>query len=258
MACFTKPIVSSVGAGLLFGGVMGSPVGAATPETAPAELLSTIDAIESAANAQDIEQLMTLYSDSFQGPDGFTRDQYASTLSEFWEQYASLTYEVELLSWERQGSALIAETLTTIEGTRSFADREMDLTAEMRSRQRYENGRLVSQEILSEQNRLTAGETPPEVTIQLPETVAPGTDFTYDAIVREPLGNRLLLGVAFDEGVTTENFLAPRPVDLEALSAGGLFKVGKAPQKPDQRWISSVLVRENGIVIDTRRLFVQE
>jgi hypothetical protein len=52
--------------------------------------------------------------------------------------------------------------------------------------------------------------------------------------------------------------LTPRPLDLEALSAGGLFKVGKAPMKPDQRWISSILIREDGIVIDTRRLTVEE
>ncbi|MGF1461554.1 MAG: nuclear transport factor 2 family protein [Leptolyngbyaceae cyanobacterium] len=230
--------------------------GAATPATAPAELTTTLAAIEAAANAQDIDQLMAFYSEDFVGPDGFTREQYQTTLSAFWEQYSTLTYEVELNEWDTDGGALIADTVTTVEGTKLIAGRPVSLMAELRSRQRYENGQLVSQEIIAEQNRLISGERPPEITVQLPTVVTPGSEFNFDAIVEEPLGDRLLLGLAFEEGVTAEDFLTPRPVDLEALSAGGLFKVGKAPQKPDQRWISAVLVREDGIVIDTRRLTV--
>ncbi|MEM1280420.1 MAG: nuclear transport factor 2 family protein [Cyanobacteria bacterium P01_H01_bin.152] len=251
-------VLMSVGClGAVMGWAIAQPAQAAPPSTAPAELVSTLEAIETAANEQNLEQLMALYSPGFVGPDGFTREQYQATLSEFWEQYIDLVYEVELLSWENEGTAFVAETLTTVEGTRLVAGRAMQLTAELRSQQRYENGQLVSQAILSEQNQLTAGVTPPDVTIQLADTVAPSSRFTYDAIVGAPLGNRLLLGLAFDEGVTSEDFLTPRPVDLEALTAGGLFKVGTAPEKSDQRWISAVIVREDGIVIDTRRLNVQ-
>jgi len=257
MVSFTKTWVSVACASAVLVSVVGRPAQSASPSTAPAELVSTLEAIEAAANAQDLEQLMALYGSDFAGPDGFTRDQYQSTLGQFWEQYATLTYDVELLSWEDEGTALVAETLTTINGARQMAGREMQLTAAVRSRQRYENGQLISQEILSEQNRLTSGDMPPEVTVQLPETIAPGREFNFDAIVEAPLGDRLLLGLAFDEGVTPEDFLTPRPVDLEALSAGGLFKIGTAPAKPDQRWISAVVVREDGIVIDTRRLFVE-
>lgn len=257
MVSFTKTLVSAACASVMLGWVSGRPAQAAPPSSAPAELVSTLEAIEAAANAQDIDQLMALYGSDFAGPDGFTRDQYRATLSEFWNQYSTLTYDVELLSWDMDGSAVVAETLTTVTGTRRMADRPMQLTAEVRSRQRYENGQLVSQEILSEQNRLTAGDTPPEITVQLPATVTPGSEFTFDAIVDAPLGDRLLLGLAFDEGVTAEDFLTPRPVDLEALAAGGLFKIGTAPNETDQRWISAVLVREDGIVIDTRRLQVQ-
>lgn len=258
MVSFTKTVVSAACASALLGWMMGTSADAATPDTAPAELISTIEAIETAANAQNIDQLMALYGSTFEGPDGFTRDQYQSTLSEFWNQYETLTYEVELLSWEDAGNALVAETLTTVTGSQLAAGRELDLTAEVRSRQRYVNGQIVSQEILSEATRLASGDNPPTVNVQLPETVAPGEEFNFDAIVEEPLGDRLLLGLALDEGVTAEDFLTPRPLDLEALSAGGLFKVGKAPMKPDQRWISSILIREDGIVIDTRRLTVEE
>lgn len=258
MVSFTKTVVSAACASALLGWVIGTPVEAAAPDTAPAELVSTIEAIETAANAQNLDQLMALYSSSFEGPDGFTRDQYQSTLSEFWNQYSSLTYDVELLSWENTGSGLVAETLTTVTGSQLSAGRELALTAEVRSRQRYVDGQIISQEILAEETRLASGNNPPAVNVQLPATVTPGEEFNFDAIVQEPLGDRILLGLALDEGVTAEDFLTPRPVDLEALSAGGLFKLGKAPAKPDQRWISSVLVREDGIVIDTRRLTVED
>ncbi|RZM75076.1 hypothetical protein [Leptolyngbya iicbica] len=245
------------GASVMMGGVIGVPAQAASPETAPAELVDAITAIETAANDQDLAQLMTLYSPDFIGPDGFTRDQYETTLGSFWEQHTDLTYDVELLAWEREGTAFVAETLTTVEGTRMIAGRAMTLTATVRSQQRYENGQLASQAILSEENQLISGVMPPEIMVQLPQTVTPGSQFAYDAIVSTPLGDRLLLGLAFDEGVTATDFLAPRPVNLESLAAGGLFKIGTAPEKPDQRWISAVIVREDGIVIDTRRLNVE-
>lgn len=233
---------------------VGSAASAAPPETAPDALTATIAELESAANAQNLEQVMALYSSSFRGPDGFTRSQYQATLSEFWAQYTTLTYDVELVSWEAEGNGFLAETLTTVQGLTRQGGRSLTMTAEVRSQQRFENGQLVAQEILAEQSRLESGMTPPTVTIRLPESVDPGASFAFDAIVKEPLGDRLLLGRALDEGITAEDFLTPRPLDLEQLSSGGLFRVGKAPDKVDQRWISSILIREDGIVIDTRRL----
>lgn len=230
---------------------------AETPETAPSALTEALTQIEAAANGQDLQAVMALYHADFSHGDGFDRDRYQETLSQLWSAYDSLEYDVELLSWESQGSALIAETLTTIQGTQMAFGREFALTAEIRSRQRFENGQIVSQEILSEHSQRVAGVNPPTLTVQLPEQVAPGAEFTFDAIVQEPLGDRVLLGRALDEGVTAEDFLAPRPIDLELLPAGGLFKLGKAPDKADQRWISAVIVREDGIVIDTRRLQVR-
>ncbi len=254
----TKSLVPALIAGTLLGWMLPQKAVAAPPETAPEALLSAISAIETAANAQDIAQVMSLYGETFEGPDGATRDDYQTILSQFWEQYVTLAYEVDLLSWEADGNGFLAETLTTVQGTQLTAGREFTMTSEVRSRQRFENGQLISQEILSEQSRLQSGPTPPTVTINLPESVTPGQSFPFDAIVQEPLGDRLLLGHALDEGVTIEDFFVPRPLDLESLAAGGLFKVGRAPDKTDQRWISSVLIREDGIVVDTRRLRVGE
>jgi hypothetical protein len=61
-----------------------------------------------------------------------------------------------------------------------------------------------------------------------------------------------------DEGVTAADFFEPRPVVFDVLSAGGLYKLGTAPENPDQRWISAVIIREDGLVIETRRVPVAE
>ena len=259
MIGFKKSVVSVACASALLGSLsLSGSAQAETAETAPAELTSAIAAIEAAANAQNIDQLMALYGSDFIGPDDFTRDQYQTTLSEFWAQYSTLTYDVELLSWEANGDILVAETLTTITGTQSIDGRNLALTSTVESRQNYAGGQVVAQTILSEQTQLMSGTMPPTVDVRLAETVAPGESFSFDAIVAEPLGDRLLLGVAVNEGVTAEDFLTPRPLNLEALSAGGLFKIGTASDKPDQRWVSAVLISDDGIFIDTRRLSIEE
>lgn len=259
MFCRARSMFSALLLGTVLGWTASSGYAEAAPaETAPDDLTSAIAQIEAAANAQNIEQVMALYGDAFEGPDGFTRAQYQETLEQFWAQYMTLSYEVDLLSWEADGSAFLAETMTTVQGTQQRAGRELELTSQVRSRQRFEAGQIVSQEILSEQSHIESGVMPPTVEIQLPESVPVGGNFTFDAIVEEPLGDRLLLGLVLDEGVTSDDFLTPRPVDLERLTAGGLFKIGQAPAQADQRWISSVLIREDGFVVDTRRLQVGE
>ncbi|WP_008316312.1 hypothetical protein [Leptolyngbya sp. PCC 6406] len=229
---------------------------AAPAETAPPEVADTLAQIEAAANAQDLESVMAFYGAGFVHGDGFDRSQYAATLGEVWAAYQNLQYDVELLSWEPMGSGFVVETLTTITGTRLEDGRNFTLRATVRSRQRLEAGQLVSQEVLAEQSRLTLGNAAPTVVVQLPETVRVNARYGFDAIVQEPLGNRVLLGRAFEEGVTSEDFLTPRPLTLDSLSAGGLFKIGRAPGKADQRWVSSVIVGADGWVIDTRRLTV--
>ncbi len=251
----------SAASGLVMGtllGISSQPAIAEPAATAPRDLTNALEAIEQAANAQNLAGVMAFYSDSFQNTDGFDRSQYATTLEQLWEAYTTLSYDVELQSWTTNGTALVAETLTTIEGTQVRAGRELALSAQIRSLQRFENGQIISQEILAETSRLVSGPNPPTVSIQLPEQVAPGARFDFDAIVQEPLGDRLLLGRALDEGVTAEDFLKPRPIRLDELLAGGLFKIGQAPATPDHRWISSVIVREDGLVIDTQRLRVSD
>ncbi|MBD2259095.1 nuclear transport factor 2 family protein [Pseudanabaena sp. FACHB-2040] len=231
-----------------------SPAVAAPPETAPGELVQVLSQIEAASDARDMAAVMATYGPSFTTADGFSRDQFEQTLQQFWQQYATLDYDIELVAWEPSDGGFTAETITRIQGTQAQPNRQLELTAEVRSRQRFENGQIVYQEVLAEQSQLTTGANPPSLTVNLPNQIAPGAKYSFDAIVQEPLRNRSLLGVALDEGVTAEDFLAPRPLLLESLSAGGLFKVGQAPEQPDNRWISAIIVREDGITVETRRL----
>ncbi|NJN22541.1 MAG: nuclear transport factor 2 family protein, partial [Leptolyngbya sp. RL_3_1] len=250
-----------VGAILIFGGLLAGaaagPVLAEPGQPTPAALVSLVDGLEQAANAQDLATVIAFYSADFSHGDGFDRNSYEAALAALWQAYPQLTYDVALVSWEATTEGgFITETVTQISGTRFERGRDYTLTAEIQSRQRVVNGQITDQEILSEQTRLVAGANPPTVVLNIPKQVSPGDRYPFDAIVQEPLGNQRLLGQVVDEGVTATDFMVPRPVDLEPLAAGGLFKIGNAPDSPDQRWISSVLVRSDGWVIDTRRLNV--
>jgi hypothetical protein len=231
----------------------------ATPvATAPVAVRQTLERIEAAANAQDLDGVMAAYATSFTSDTGFDHDQLRQTLETFWQQYSTLTYDVELLNWEAAGpGAYILETRTRVTGTQVLTHRQLALEAEVTSRQRLENGQITRQDTLSETSRITSGTNPPTLQTQLPSTLTSGQPFTFDTIVLEPLGNRALMGVAVDEGVTATDFFAPRPVVFDVLSAGGLYKLGTAPESPDQRWISAVIIREDGLVVETRRVAVE-
>lgn len=234
------------------------PALAASPETAPSDLVQALDQVEAASDTENLEAVMAFYAPTFASADGFNRAQFEQALREFWGQYSDLDYEIELVSWEANPRGITAETITRVKGTQVRSERQLALTAEVRSRQRFESGQIVYQEILSEQSQLTSGTEPPTLSVMLPEQIKPGSTYAFDAIVQEPLGERSLMGTALDEGVTPEDFFAPRPLTLDVLNAGGLFKVGQAPEQQDSRWVSAVVIRENGMTIHTRRLRVEQ
>jgi hypothetical protein len=59
-----------------------------------------------------------------------------------------------------------------------------------------------------------------------------------------------------EEPITEKTFFNPSEVELELLNAGGIFKVGKAPATPENRWVSAVLMRQGGIAMVSVRLRV--
>ncbi len=229
---------------------------AASPDTAPAELKQAIAQIDAAASQKNIQGVMQFYSPNFKHSDGLTRQSLEQALTQLWKQYPNLTYRTELQSWSQDNPGLQAETITRITGTQTLNGQQLKLDATLRSRQRFENQKIVQQDILSERNSITTGDAPPTVRLILPEQVRPGQDFSFDAIVQEPLGNDLLLGTVVQEPVRSSGYLKPATADLELLTSGGLFKTGKAPTTPSTQWISAVLVRNGGMTMITQRLRV--
>lgn len=229
---------------------------AASPESAPAELTSILSGIDAATSERDVQAIMEYYSPTIVHSDGLTREDLERAITQFWFEYPEVSYQTELQSWEQSGDAIIANTQTTITGTRDVNGRTVTLEAVVASQQRYEDGQIVQQTILSEDSRVKTGANPPAIAVNLPEQVGLGQEFHFDVIVEEPLGDRLLLGSAMEEEVTPEGYFNSAPLELEALTAGGIFKVGEAPAMSDNRWVSAVLIRDDGIVTVSKRLQV--
>lgn len=233
---------------------------AATPPAtqAPAPLQQALTQIDAAANSKNLQGVLQFFSPNFTHSDGLNRQTLEKALTELWKQYPNLTYRTELKSWQPIADGFEAETVTTITGTQTQDGQPVRLNATLRAKQRFENQKIVQQEILSERNQITSGEAPPTVKVVLPEQVKVGQEFSFDAIVQEPLGSDLLLGKVVEEPVSAAGYLKPATADLELLTAGGLFKVGKAPNQPSSQWISAILVRNGGMTMVTQRLRIVE
>jgi hypothetical protein len=229
---------------------------AESPDTAPQPLKDALTQIDMAANRHNIQGVMQFYGSNFKHSDGLTRASMQQALTQLWQRYPQLSYRTELESWESQGNGIIAETVTYITGNQTSDGTTMKLESTLRSRQRFENQTIVQQEILAERTQVTSGANPPTVDIKLPEQVRVGQQFNFDVIVKEPLGDNLLLGTALEEPIKADNYTKPSDFELELLPSGGIFKVGKAPLREEDRWISAVLIRGDGMTMITQRLNV--
>jgi hypothetical protein len=227
---------------------------AASPDSAPSELTSTLSQLETAANQKAIDRVLGFYSSEFASSDGVKYGTLKSALESFWKTYPDLTYSTELLDWEQTPDGWMAHTRTTISGSNPEGGRNLKLDSVLESRQYFKNQQLLRQEVIAERTILTTGSQPPEVEIDIPKSVKVGKEFDFDIIVREPLRNDLLAGAAIAEKVDGDRYLDPSTIDLELLQAGGLFKRLKAPSTPEDGWISAILIRGNGITLITQRI----
>ena len=232
-------------------------VKAQSPETLPSNLRTTIAGIENAANNQDLSQLLSFYNANFTNSDGLTVEVMGQALEQTWSTYPRLRYRTTIESWEQQGDQLVVETITKMSGSQIDQGRNISLVSTVRSRQYFQDQQIVNQEILSEQTELKTGENPPAITAIAPETVKVGEKYNFDVIVTEPLENKVLLGAALEERTTTNLYLNPGSLELEPLSAGGIYKVVTAPLLPENNWLSAILVRSDGITMVTKRVKVE-
>lgn len=245
-------LVASIALLSPFNASLFKPVWAAPAKTAPDRLTQQLKALETAANNRDLEAVQNIYSNEATTVVG-SPQKLTQKLKQFWEQYSKLDYQVELQSWEKQGNTIVAETVTRIRGLREQQDRDMVLQAELRSRQQFVDGKIVSQEILTEQSQLYIGNNAPRVRINAPNQVKVGEEFNFDVIVREPVGDGILMGTAVEEPVTPSDYLKPQKLDLKILPAGGIYRLGKI-KNSGQRWLSAIIVRGNGMTLVSKRI----
>lgn len=224
----------------------------------PSELAEVIGKIEEAANDQDLDRVMKYYGADFTNQDGLTTASVATALERTWETYPGLTYQTEILSWSQLGDELAAETLTTISGAKQEQGRTIRLKSELKTRQYFRDRKLVRQEILSEKTILTSGDRPPQVTVNVPETVKLGEKYSFDTIVEEPLEGNVLLGAVIEEKTASNLYLNPTSLELAPLTAGGIYKLVTAPRLADNHWLSAIVVRGDGITMVTQRVRVKE
>lgn len=250
-----------IAAGLLSWGTingLNTIVRAESVDTAPQELTEVIFEIEDAANKQDLDGVLDRYSEDFTNTDGLTVDSLAQGLEQMWKNYPQLTYTTEIESWSEEDDLLVAETITTIEGIQEDQGRVTNLNATIKSRQYFQDFKLVNQEILTEQSRLTSGENPPQVEIVAPAVVKTGEKYNFDLIVDEPLGDKVLLGAIKDEKTAGNLYLNPTALELEPLPAGGIYKTATASLLPESNWVSAILVRGDGITMISHRINIEE
>ena len=232
---------------------------AADVQSPPAQLEQLLAQIDAAASQRDLDTLMGFYNPDFSHSDGLNRQSLEQVLTSFWQDYSSLHYQTKLLSWKSEGPESYAiETVTTIKGSRVVGERPMNLEATLKSQQQFVRGQMTRQEILAERSQLTSGPNPPQVTINLPAQVPVGQPFNFDVIVDQPLGEGVLLGAVIEEPITAQAYRQRPAVQLETLPAGGLFKVGRAPNQPTSEWLSAVLVQDGGIIAISQRLNIVE
>lgn len=228
-------------------------VAQSTSGAAPTELTNLLTQIDTAASKGDVKGVLQFYSPTFTHGDGLNRKTLEKALVTFWQTYPKLQYTTQVQSWKSEGNAIVAETVTNITGS---GKNNLSLNATIRSRQRIAGGKITRQEILAERTLVTSGSKPPQVDFKLPQQVKVGQQYSFDAIVQEPLGDDLLLGTALEEAIKPDKYLKSTPVELQPLNSGGLFKLGRAPSTPGNRWVSAVILRGGGMTMVTQRLQV--
>ena len=180
---------------------------------------------------------------------------FLSSLAQLWNTYPNLKYTTTINSSEQNQTQLILNTTTTVEGSKQENGETVNMVSEITALQTFENQQLISQEILTEKTRVTTGENPPEITFRLPQTVRSGQAFDLDAIVEDPIGNGLILGGVKEERVNPALFTNPQPMELDALSAGGIFK--RVTIREGDHWYSAIFIREDGTTMITQRVRVE-
>jgi len=224
--------------------------------TAPAALTTILTKIDAAASQRQLPELLRYYSPTFSTSDGLNKAAWQQSLNKFWQSYNNLKYTTTLENWKSQENGYTARTTTKITGIQNLNGRTQNLLATIQSRQKIVGGQIVQQQILQERTQISSGTKPPTIEINLPERLQTNAEYTLDAIVTEPLGEDVLMGTTVEQAVSAQGYDLQPKYKLELLTAGGLFKVARAPGKSGDYWVSTMFIRPSGMTTLTQRVHV--
>ncbi|MEN9219940.1 MAG: nuclear transport factor 2 family protein [Thermostichales cyanobacterium GMQP_bins_62] len=240
--------------------ILAVPTGAA--ELPPA-LAATIERMTALANQQDLEAYMSFFDPGFRHEDGLARAQMRQALATLWENYDRLTYTTAVQSWQQSGSQATVVLETRVVGQERSPRGPWELSGTTVVENRYllnpqGEWRLLGQRTLAESITLRSGDRPPTVTLNLPQTVPAGGTYSLEAIVAEPLRDRLLAGSVLAQPVMPSLYGRSTSFRLAPLQAGGIFRTATAPTTPGSQWISVMFVNSEGVTITSQRLQILE
>jgi hypothetical protein len=225
-------------------------------QNAPSDLKTLLSKIDAAANGRKLPELAGYYSPNFTTSDGMTKATWQQSLGQFWQTYNNLNYTTTLQSWQGSGNTYTATTITKITGVQKLDGRTLNLLATIHSQQKIVGGQIVQQQVLRERTQVSSGTKPPTIELTLPDKLQTNAEYNLDAIVTEPLGEDVLLGTTLEQPVSAQSYGKPVNYKLELLSAGGLFKIARAPGKSGDYWFSTIFIRPAGMTTVTQRVHV--
>jgi hypothetical protein len=226
-----------------------------TKLNAPAAVQTLLSNIDTAASQRKLPDLARYYSPNFTTSDGLNKAAWQQSLEKFWQGYNNLKYTTTLDGWQAQGGGYTANTTTTITGVQQLGGRTFNLVATISSSQKIVGGQIVQQQILQERTQVSSGTKPPTIDLTLPTQLQTNAEYSLDAIVNEPLGEDVLLGAMLEQPVAAGHTQASN-YKFELLTAGGLFKVARAPGKSGDYWLSTMFIRPTGMTTLTQRVRV--
>jgi hypothetical protein len=173
-------------------------------------------------------------------------------------RYQAFRNDFPVVNWAVQPAEPLADGrstfVVTVNGATTAQGLGYQLQSEERLAIRTDAGRLVAQDVISQESLLRSGKRPLQVSMGIPDVVLTGSSYDIDLIVDEPLGQAIVVGGLIeltDQQLTT---LSQPNLRLTPLAGGGLFKRVQAPQRPGSQTWALMLVHPDGVVTATKRV----
>ena len=215
-------------------------------------------ATEPQASGSFAQRLQTaLNSGSEQGIESVVAPELLPTLA---RRYQAFRNDFPGLAWAVRPAAPLVDGrstfLVTVNGATTVQGVSYQLQSEERLAIRIDAGRLVAQDVISQESLLRSGKRPLQVSMGIPDVVLTGSRYDIDLIVEKPLGQAIVAGGVIeltDQQLTT---LSQPNLRLAPLGGGGLFKRVQAPQRPGSQTWALMLVHPDGVVTATKRVLI--